>query len=139
MDMPDSNNVISTVSYWLSKHGGVAHAYVLRGSVLRPIAVIYCTWLSTIINILLYSPSLIAAVGYVVKSWWHQFWNRITVKVQENKLTKLTIIKRYIRKRRTNKKNKECNLGKSTENSKSNWAQFRAYNFIHVLNNFVSV
>ena len=59
--------MLSTVSYRLSKHGRVAHAYVLRGSVLRPIP-LYCTWLSTIINILLYSPSLIAAVGHVVKS-----------------------------------------------------------------------
>ena len=63
MDMPDSNNVIyrfvQAIQTW---RGGTR----VRPPGIRPPVHSRILWLSTIINILLY-PSLIAAVGYVVK------------------------------------------------------------------------
>ena len=44
--------MVSTVSYRLSQHGGVAHAYVLWEPILWPISV-YCVPLPGLHNILL--------------------------------------------------------------------------------------
>ena len=65
MDMPDSNNVNNRFVLAIQKWWGGTR---VRPPGIRPPAHSLIRWLSAIINILLYTPSLIAAVGYVVKS-----------------------------------------------------------------------